>query len=66
MADEHVVVQLSSALKGRLSILDSADELDKLSSFTKQFAEGQPIECRVSQVWLPEITNTLCTVSVVT
>lgn len=50
-------MQISSALKGRISILDSADEPDKLSSFTQQFAEGQPIQCRVSQVHLPDLAQ---------
>lgn len=56
VADEHVAVQISSALKGRISILDSADEPDKLNSFAQQFTEGQPIQCRVSQVQSPEST----------
>lgn len=50
MAEEHLILQISSALKGRISILDSADEPDKLNEFAQRFTEGQPLECRVSQV----------------
>lgn len=44
------MVQISSAIKGRVSILDSAEEPEQLSQFLQRFKEGQPIQCRVSQV----------------
>ncbi len=50
VAEQHLVVQVSSAIKGRVSILDSAEEPEALSEFSQQFKEGQPIQCRVSQV----------------
>lgn len=63
MADEYLTVQISSALKGRVSIFDSADEPDKLTEFAQRFTEGQPIECRVSQVaWLNMVRSTCCIV----
>ena len=52
VTDRSLVVQISSALKGRLLLLDSADELEELAKFPKQFTEGQPIQCRVAQVKL--------------
>ena len=50
VAEQHLVVQISSAIKGRVSILDSAEEPEQLSEFSHRFKEGQPIQCRVSQV----------------
>ncbi|KAL0048743.1 hypothetical protein WJX82_009925 [Trebouxia sp. C0006] len=50
VAEQHLVVQISSAIKGRVSVLDSAEEPEQLSEFTQRFKEGQPIQCRVSQV----------------
>ena len=50
VAEQHLVVQISSAIKGRVSVLDSAEEPEDLSEFTQRFKEGQPIQCRVSQV----------------
>jgi acylphosphatase len=52
VAEQHLVVQISSAIKGRVSVLDSAEEPEQLSEFTQRFKEGQPIQCRVSQVYL--------------
>ena len=52
VAEQHLVVQISSAIKGRVSVLDSAEEPGDLSEFTQRFKEGQPIRCRVSQVGL--------------
>ena len=50
VAEQHLVVQVSSAIKGRVSILDSADEPADITPLSQRFAEGQPIQYRVSQV----------------
>lgn len=50
IADDYLVVQLASTIKGRVSILDSAEEPQDLTDFPERFKEGQPIQCRISQV----------------
>ena len=48
--DQHLLVQISTAIKSRISIFDSADDPEELSQFAQRFTPGQPIQCRVSQV----------------
>ena len=50
VADDHLMVQLASTIKARLSIFDSAEEPQELSQFPQGFREGQPLKCRISQV----------------
>ena len=60
VTDGSLTVQISSALKGRVVLLDSADELEELAKFPKQYTEGQPIQCRISQVKSPFVANVYC------
>ena len=48
--DQHLLIQLSSAIRSRVSVFDSAEDPEQLSQFAERFSQGQPIQCRVSQV----------------
>lgn len=38
---------VSPSIRGRLHVLDSADDLAALRAFGSRFAVGQPLRCRV-------------------
>lgn len=50
IGDDYLLVQLGSTIKGRVSILDSAEEPQDVANFSERFTEGQAIQCRISQV----------------
>lgn len=60
IADDHIIVQLASIVKGRVSIFDSAEEPQALKGFAERFKEGQAIKCRISQVAHSMLVSCTC------